>query len=99
MTRFQPNSYKIERIPLPLPISEHHKDVQLYINLFFVNGYPFLATKSEKLNSVTSHRRKSRSTAQITKVLDMVLDKYDKLGYNVTIVLGDNEFNIAKLKE
>ena len=98
MKQYQLKPDRIERIPLQLPISEHHKDVQLYINLFFVNGYPFLATKSEKLNSVTSHRRKSRSTAQITKVLDMVLDKYDKLGYNVTIVLGDNEFKIAKLK-
>ena len=29
----------------------------------------------------------------------MVLDKYDAFGFNVTITHGDNEFNIAKLKE
>ena len=38
MKRYPKNSDNIERIPLPLPISEHHKDVQLYIDLFFVNG-------------------------------------------------------------
>ena len=40
MKRYQPKSDKIEHIPLPLPISEHHKYVQLYISLIFVNGYP-----------------------------------------------------------
>ena len=29
----------------------------------------------------------------------MVLEKYDVRGFNVTIILGDNEFNIAQLKE
>ena len=29
----------------------------------------------------------------------MVLDKYDARGFNVTIIHGDNEFNIAQLKE
>ena len=29
----------------------------------------------------------------------MVLDKYYARGFNVTIIYGDNEFNIAQLKE
>ena len=99
MTRYQPNYYKIERIPLPLTISEHHKDVQLYINFFFVKGYPFFATKSEKLNLFTSHPCKSRSTAQINTVLYMVLEKYDEHCFNVTIIHGDNKSNIAQLEE
>ena len=47
ITRYQPNSDKIELIPLSLPISEHHKYSQLYIYSFFFNGYPFLAIKLE----------------------------------------------------
>ena len=61
--------------------------------------YPFLATKPEKINFVTAQPRESRSTAQIKTVLDMVLDKYDTRGFNVTIIHGDNEFKIAQLKE
>ena len=99
MTRYQPKSDKIKRIPLPLPIPEHHKDVQLYINFLFVNGYPIIANKPEKLNSVTAHTFKSKPTARIKTVLDMVIDKYDAHGFNVTIIYRDNEFNIATLKE
>ena len=33
-TRIKTKGSKIERIPLPLPISKHHKDLQLYIDFF-----------------------------------------------------------------
>ena len=47
------------------------------MDLLFVNGYPFLTTKSSKLNFLTGHPCKSRSTSQIKTVLDMVLNKYN----------------------
>ena len=98
MKRYQPNSGRIERTALPLPISEHHKYVKLYIDFFFVNVYPFLDTKSAKWNFVTANPYKSRYTSKIRTVLDMVLDKYDDCDFNVTTTYGDNEFKIAKLK-
>ena len=64
-----------------------------------MDGYPFLATKSAKLNFVTTHPYKSISTAQIKTVLDVVLEKYDASGFNLTIIHVYNEFNIAQLKE
>ena len=53
ITRVKPKGANVERIPLPLPIYQHHKDLKLYIDLFFVNGYPFLATKTNKVNFIT----------------------------------------------
>ena len=53
-----------------------------------------LPLNSEELKFVTAHPFKSRSTDQIKTVLEMVLDKYDACGFNVTIVRGDNELNI-----
>ena len=38
MNMVKPKGANIERIPPPLPISQHHKYLQLYIDLFFVNG-------------------------------------------------------------
>ena len=99
MKRYQPNSDRIEHIPMSLPILEHHKDIQLYIYFFFVNGYPFLATKSANLNFVTDHPCKSRSTVQIKTVLDMVLETYDARGFNLTIIRGENGFTVAKFKD
>ena len=33
------------------------------------------------------------------KLFDMVIEKYDAHEFNVTIIHGDIEFNIAQLKE
>ena len=74
-------------------------NVQLYIDFFFVNGYPFISTKSVKLKFVTAHPWKSRSTAQTKTLLDMVLEKYDARGSNVNIIHRDNDVTIAQLKE
>ena len=52
-TRVKPKGANIEIVPLPLPIYKHHKDIQLYIDFFFVNGYPFLETKTNKINFIT----------------------------------------------
>ena len=75
---------------LTSPISEHHKDVQLYTNFFFVNGYPILSNKSEKIKFVTARPCKSRSTAKIKNLLDMVIDKYYSRVFNVTDSVMDS---------
>ena len=88
----------IERVPLPLPISQHHKCLQFYIDLFFVNGHPFLAT-TKKVNFITAKPCISRKTSHTTKAINTVLDLYEARCFNITAVRGDNKFNIKKLKE
>ena len=99
MTRVHPPQIKIERIPLPLPIATHHKRLQLYIDFFFVNGIPFLHTKSGKVNFITTQAFTSRSTSSIIDGLDVVRNIYESRGFDIDIVHGDNEFNIKALKE
>jgi hypothetical protein len=98
MTRVHPPQVKIKRIPLPLPIATHHKDLQLYIDFFFVNGIPFLHTKSGKVNFITTQAVTSRSTAKIIEGLDEVCNIYNSRGFNIDVFHGDNEFNIKALK-
>ena len=76
MTRFKTKGVKIKILPLPFPISQHHKDLQLYIDLFVVNGYPFIATKTNNMNVITEEPYISRTTSHITKAIDTVLDLY-----------------------
>ena len=52
MTRVKPKGTKIEIIPLPLPIYQHHKYLQFYIDFFFANGYPVIETKTNKVNLI-----------------------------------------------
>ena len=54
MTRVKPKGANIEITALPIPISPHHKDLQLYINFFFVNDYHFIVTKTNKVNFITA---------------------------------------------
>ena len=41
---------KTKKITLPLLISERHKNLQLYLDIFNVNGMIFLHTKTGKIN-------------------------------------------------
>ena len=98
MTRFKPKGANIEIVPLTLRISQHHKDLQLYMDFFFVNGYPFLATKTNKANLNTGEPCISRTTSHTTKAIDTVLELYEAICFNITAVHGDNYFNIKTLK-
>jgi hypothetical protein len=98
MTRVRPTKNKIEKIPLPLPIAKHHKDIELYIDFFFINGHPFLHTKSSKVNFLTADICTSRSKAQIINTLEIVRQTYEARGFNITAIHGDNEFNIEALR-
>ena len=54
LTRVEPKGAMIEIIPLPMPKYQHHEDLQLYIELFFVNGYSFLEAKTNKVYFITA---------------------------------------------
>ena len=99
MTRQHPITHRIERVPLPLPISQHHKQVQLYVDFLFVNRIPFIYTISDKLKYRTIHMCKGRSFAVIKHTLDKVVNKYNKRGFEITAYHGDNEFDIEALHD
>jgi hypothetical protein len=99
MTRPTPLSHRFEKVPLPLPIATHHKNLQLYVDFFFVNGYPFLTTKSGKINFITATPVTSRSITNIKNALDNVIDMYEARGFNITTLHGDNEFNVHALRQ
>jgi hypothetical protein len=49
MIRKQPPKHRIERVPLPLAISTHHKEVQLYIDFFMSMAIHFLPQSRARL--------------------------------------------------
>ena len=63
-----------------------------------MNGYPFLATKTNKVNFITDKPCISRTTSHITKDIDTVLDLYEEIVFNITDVHGDNKFNNKTLE-
>ena len=97
-TRVKPKGANIETVPMPLPISQHHKYLKYCIKFFFVYGYPFLSTKTNKVNLITSKPCISRITIHITKAIDTVMELYEARGFNINSVHGESEFTINTLK-
>ena len=96
-TRSKPKPINIHHIPLPLQIQERHNEISLHIDFFYVNGLPFLHTKSEHINFLTVQTGKTRNTSSITQGLNTVINLYHKRGLKVKNIFGDNEFDIQAL--
>ena len=94
-TQFKPHS----TIPLPPAISEFHRDVDLFMDFFFVNKVPFLHTKSKNINFLSIQSFQKRTVKNITEGLSTVINAYQSRGLQITSIHGDNEFNITTLKE
>ena len=96
-TRTTPSKPSVPFVPLPLQIQEHYRDVTLYIDFFYVNGLPFLHTKSKDIHFLTVQCGHTRNTTNIIKGLQKVFQTYHRRGFNMVAVHGDNEFNIPRL--
>ena len=99
MTQQKPSSTKIEKIPLPLPISIHHSSVSLSVDFFYVNGHVFFMSKSSKLNFTTAKYHKSRSMKSIINSLNDIRQLYSSRGFRIENIHGDNEFNKEEIKK
>jgi hypothetical protein len=99
MVRKNPTKANFSKVPIPAPILQFHKNVQLYMDFFFVNTIPFLHTKSKNINFSSIQPCKSRSKSQIIEGITQVLEAYRNRGFNVTVCHGDNEFDMDELKK
>ena len=99
MTRRAPIKNRVERVPLPIPIGERHKEVHLYIDFFYINGYPFLVSKSKSINFITAEICSSRGKQQIIRAIEKIRHTYEARGFEVVGVHGDNEFDMESLKD
>ena len=91
------NKGTIKRVPIPAPILNEHRNIDLHVDFFFVNRLAFLHTKSEKVNFITVQYCKSRSVTEIKKGLTIVMDVYKARGFNIASVHADGEFNNEKI--
>ena len=100
MVRRKPQVHdKIEKIPLPPMIAQHHLDVALAMDFFFVNGNIFFHTKSNKIDFLTAQYCISRSLRTIFTALESVINKYRCRSFKITDFHGDSEFDKEKLKD
>ena len=100
MVRRKPSIHdKIEKVPLPLIILQHHPKLALGIDFYFVNGNIFLLSKSQKVDFLTSQYCTSRSLRTIITVIEKVIHKYSCRGFEITDIHADNEFDKEAFKD
>ena len=90
---------KVPIIPLTSDILLNHKEIKLYIYLFYINEMPLLHTKKSKIIFLTEENLNSRSADKIIQELDTVDNIYTESGFNINIYHRDNEFDINDLRE
>ena len=99
MTRPSPKYKPPTLAILPPHIKQHHSNIELYVDFFYVNQLPFLHTKSRHVNFLTVQQLKSRSKNEIIAGIKEVIKMYTTRGFSISTIHGDNEFNIDEIIE
>ena len=86
------------QVPLHKLLTERQKNIQLFIDIFFVNGIAFVHTKSKPLNFITIRKINNRKKGSILKVLRTITTMYLTRGFTISDVYADNEFDVDEYK-
>jgi Reverse transcriptase (RNA-dependent DNA polymerase)/Zinc knuckle len=86
----------VKFISLPDYILEHHKDITLCVDIFYVQKLMFLTTISRKVRFRTVTPIADRSKKTILKELGDIIRIYSVRGFTVTNIHGDNEFECVR---
>jgi hypothetical protein len=79
-------------VQIPRALLERHQWITLAVNVMFVNGIPFLVSVARGLNLVTAEHMLTRTAKQLAAGIVRVMDLYSCSGFQVGMVLTDNEF-------
>ena len=83
-------------VPLPLPVLEHHRNVTLCVDFFFVQGVGFLHTISRNIGFRTVAPVADRTRKTILLELQAVIKLYTARGFVVADIHCDNEFECVR---
>ena len=90
--RRPPESVTTNYVHIPRVLLERHQRATLAVNVMFVNRVPFLVSMARGLNLVTAEHMPTRTAKQLAAGIVRVMDLYSRGGFQVGMVLMDNEF-------
>jgi hypothetical protein len=91
-TRGQPTPHvpSFVAVSIPAPILEHHSNVTICADFFFVQGQAFLHFISRKIHHRIAYPVNDRNKGTIIKHIDLVFRLYRSRGFTVTEFHADN---------
>jgi hypothetical protein len=84
-------------VPIPAPILEHHRNVTLCVDFFFVQGLAFFHTVSRGIGFRTATPVLDHSKATMLRKLRDTIGRYTARGLTICDIHGDNEFECTRL--
>jgi hypothetical protein len=90
--RATPHVPSFTAIPIPAPILQHHQEITLCVDFFFVQGQAILHIISRKLQYRIVHPVNDRTKATMIKHIDSAINLYHMRGFIVCDIHSDNEF-------
>ncbi|KAI2510045.1 Reverse transcriptase (RNA-dependent DNA polymerase) [Fragilaria crotonensis] len=82
--------------PIPPPILEHHRNVTLCADFFFVQGLPFFHTISRGIGFRTADPVPDRTKTTILTKLRNIIKRYTARGLTICDIHGDNELECTR---
>ena len=83
-------------IQVPQFVLDHHKDITICKDFFFVQGIPFLHTILQKLQLCTVTQVASCKKEIMLKETKKVIQLYEQQGFNFMDVHADKEFECIR---
>lgn len=91
-----PRAPTFEAVPLPAPVTTHHRNVTLCADFFFVQGLGFLHTISRGIGFRTIMPVSDRTHKTMLVGINAALNLYRSRGLNVCDIHADNEFDCLR---
>ena len=82
-------------IKVPMEFIKLHQNVELAIDVFFINKHIFLTTYSTKICFTTITRLKFRTNRLIWEALLATYKMYLLRGFRIIVIKGDHEFSLV----
>ena len=92
MVRCSPQPAITHYIDIPRVIRECDRDVDISADVFFINGLPFIVTRSQQLKFITAEAITSRGKNVLLKALTHVVNLYKCFGFHIHTCFADGEF-------
>jgi hypothetical protein len=97
MVRRRPeHTTNVPRVPLSTPILQHHPTDEINMDFMFVNGTPYLHTKSTVIKFLSIQQCKGRGKKEMERGIDKVVSQFTQRGFKIVAFNGDNEFETLR---
>ena len=73
--------------------------LKMYIDIFYINGHPYIHTKTKEANYITINKLQSRKVRDIKRKLKTIIKRYLTRGFVLTDIFGNNELATSTYEE